>query len=138
MEASHVPHVPHAGRMVVIPLLAALLGAAIATATFALVNIEDEANISLVAPSAEPVASNETGTLRYDGGPQEGAAQRSIPPQAIPSNWATSGPRYDGGPEEGTAQLSIRPQAVPSDAAGTQGPAGNGRLDRGTAFGGSR
>jgi hypothetical protein len=142
MEASHVPQLPHPGRTVMVPLIAALLGAAVATATFALINIEDETSLSFVTPSAQPAPSNETATHRYDGGPQEGAAQLSIKSQPVPagtvSSQAGAASRYDGGPQEGAAQLSIRPDAVPSGADSAQSAAGiryDGGPEEGTSGG---
>jgi hypothetical protein len=59
------------------------------------------------APSAAAVSTPApTDGIRYDGGPEEGAAaltQRSAPATLDP-NWIKEWPgvRYDGGPEEGS------------------------------------
>ena len=50
-------NLPHPRRSLAIPLMAAaVLGAGIATATFALVNIEDEPIVSLPTPAVESAA----------------------------------------------------------------------------------
>ena len=88
-----------------IPLMAAaVLGAGIATATFALVNIEDEPVVSLPTPAEESAAvpSGAVAGQRPDGGPEEGIAQQSIKVQPASASTA-AGIRYDGGPEEGTS-----------------------------------
>ena len=53
----YVPNVPQPRRTLAVPLMAAaVLGAGIATATFALVNIEDEPIVSLPTPGVESAA----------------------------------------------------------------------------------
>ena len=51
-----VPRLHQPNRMLVVSLLAAALGAGVATATFAVVNIEDQPSVSLpaVVQSASP------------------------------------------------------------------------------------
>jgi hypothetical protein len=103
----YAPNVPQPRRALAPWLLAAaVLGAGIATATFALVNIEDEPVVSLPTPAAEPavVPSDALAGQRSDGGPEEGLAQQSVRPQTTRSAAATAaaGIRYDGGPEEGS------------------------------------
>jgi hypothetical protein len=132
-----VPRLPQPSRTLVVPLLAAALGAGVATATFAVVNIEDQASVSLpsiqsAAPSA--VLPGE----RTDGGPEEGTAQQamqtqyyaspdfrsSYQPEPAPNEGSgsadiltdtqppktgapSSEPRYDGGPDEGSSAGAI-------------------------------
>jgi hypothetical protein len=59
-------------------------------------------------PQEQPLQGR-TGTLRYDGGPEEGTALQGIRPSS-----ASPAPvqRYDGGPEEGTALQGIRPSSA--------------------------
>jgi hypothetical protein len=98
--------------------VAAALGAGLATATFALVNIEDQATVSLPAVQSAP-ATDAVAGQRNDGGPQEGAAQQAMqaPYYASPDFRSSyqpapakpvapsSEPRYDGGPNEGSADV---------------------------------
>jgi hypothetical protein len=74
------PRLHQPSRTLVVPLLAAALGAGVATATFAVVNIEDQPSVSLPA------------------------VVQSVPPSA-----ALAGQRSDGGPEEGTAAQAMQP-----------------------------
>ena len=115
----YAPQIHQPSRTLVVPLLAALLGAAVATATFALVNIEDEAaNVSLPtqavqsAPPSDAVAGQ-----RNDAGPAEGAAQQIMRPTEIQGSSAAAGagatPRYDGGPNEGASSSAIGAEASP-------------------------
>jgi hypothetical protein len=112
----YASRLPQPSRTLVVPLLAAALGAGVATATFALVNIEEDASVSLpavVVESAPP--STAVAGERNDGGPPEGAAQqimrpaeRSAPqavrmPHSLAAANATVAPRYDGGPNEGAS-----------------------------------
>jgi hypothetical protein len=104
-------------------MAAAVLGAGIATATFAIVNIEDEPIVSLPTPAAEPAAipSDAVAGQRNDGGPEEGIAAQSMKAQSAPSSAssdAAAGIRYDGGPEEGTRGIVVEQQS----AAGSSGP----------------
>lgn len=114
----YVPNVPQPRRTLAVPLMAAaVLGAGIATATFAIVNIEDQPIVSLPTPAEESTAvpSDAVAGQRADGGPEEGTAQAIT---VVPAASATSGAatRYDGGPNEGTAQ-SITAQPSPAAAA---------------------
>jgi hypothetical protein len=98
----YAPNVPQPRRAMAVPLMAAaVLGAGVATATFALVNIEDEPIVSLPTPAAEPAAipSDAVAGQRNDGGPEEGTAQQSM--RALSDPATADGIRYDGGPEEG-------------------------------------
>ena len=114
----YVPNLPQPRRSLAVPLMAAaVLGAGIATATFALVNIEDEPIVSLPTPAEESTAvpSDAVAGQRADGGPEEGTAQAiTVVPGA---SSAAGAARYDGGPNEGTAQ-SITAQ--PTGAAAAQ------------------
>jgi hypothetical protein len=104
----YAPNVAQPRRSLALPLMAAaVLGAGVATATFALVNIEDEPVVSLPTPSTESAAvpSDAVAGQRNDGGPAEGTAQQSI---AVEPASASTAPdtRYDGGPEEGTSSAA--------------------------------
>jgi hypothetical protein len=106
-------HLPQPRRSLALPLMAAaVLGAGIATTTFALVNIEDEPVVSLPTPAEEPAAipSDAVAGQRADGGPEEGTAQQSIAA-------AAAGIRYDGGPEEGTSGAVIARQSAAAPSA---------------------
>jgi hypothetical protein len=86
-------NLPHPWRSMAIPLMAAaVLGAGIATATFALVNIEDEPIVSLPTPAVESAAvpSDAVAGQRNDGGPAEGAAQRILGPETAQASTATA------------------------------------------------
>jgi hypothetical protein len=106
-----------------VPLLAAALGAGLATATFALVNIEDQASVSLPSvQSAAPPAAALAGQ-RTDGGPEEGTAQQAMPtPYTASRDFRTSyqpapATRYDGGPNEGASADVITDTQPPKPAA---------------------
>jgi hypothetical protein len=106
-----------------VPLLAAALGAGLATATFALVNIEDQASVSLPSvQSAAPPAAALAGQ-RTDGGPDEGTAQQAMQPSyyASPDYRSSYQPapatRYDGGPNEGASADVITDTQPPKPAA---------------------
>jgi hypothetical protein len=122
-------NLPQPRRTLAVPLMAAaVLGAGIATATFALVNIEDEPIVSLPTPVAEPAAvpSDAVAGQRADGGPEEGAAVQSINPQTAPqasasASAAAAGIRYDGGPEEGS-RGAIAEQPLPAGTRYDGGP----------------
>jgi hypothetical protein len=120
----YAPNVPQPRRALAVPLMAAaVLGAGVATATFALVNIEDEPIVSLPTPAAEPAAipSDAVAGQRNDGGPEEGIAVQSMraqPAAASASSAAAAGTRYDGGPEEGTRGIVVEEQS----SAGSSGP----------------
>jgi hypothetical protein len=110
----YAPQIHQPSRTLVVPLIAALLGAAVATATFALINIEDEAvSVSLPtqavqsAPPSDAVAGQ-----RNDGGPAEGTAQQIIRPAielrgSKAAAAASAAPRYDGGPNEGGSSSAM-------------------------------
>jgi hypothetical protein len=108
----YVPHLPQPSRALVVPLMAATLGAGVATATFALVNIEDQQSVSLPAAATQSIApSDAVAGQRADGGPEEGTAQLSIQqPLELRGSTASAtaaAPRYDGGPEEGSSVRAI-------------------------------
>ena len=118
----YAPQLHQPSRTLVVPLLAAVLGAAVATATFALINIEDEAvNVSLPSQAVQSAPpSDAVAGQRNDGGPAEGTAQQIIRPATEPrgSTAAVAGsaaPRYDGGPNEGASS-----SAMSSESAGSQ------------------
>ncbi len=137
---NYASNLPQPRRSLAVPLLAAaVLGAGLATATFALVNIEDEPIVSLPTPAAEPapVPSDAVAGQRNDGGPAEGTAQRILGPETAQASTGTSaaaaGVRYDGGPEEGTRGAVVEQPLPPgtrydggpeegSRAVATQGP----------------
>jgi hypothetical protein len=111
----------------VVPLLAAALGAGVATATFAVVNIEDQPSVSLpaVVQSAPPSAA--LAGERSDGGPEEGTAQQAMQAQYYASpDYRSSyhpGPapapqvRYDGGPNEGASADAMADTQPPKSIA---------------------
>jgi hypothetical protein len=119
----YVPNLPQPRRSLAVPLMAAaVLGAGIATATFALVNIEDEPIVSLPTPAEESTAvpSDAVAGQRADGGPEEGSAQAIIAVPAASS--AAPAARYDGGPNEGTAQaITARPAPASASASSAAG-----------------
>jgi hypothetical protein len=139
----YAPNVPQPRRALAVPLMAAaVLGAGVATATFALVNIEDEPIVSLPTPATEPAAipSDAVAGQRNDGGPEEGTALQSVRPQTAPSSAssaAAAGTRYDGGPEEGTRGVVGSAGAGTAAAVGIPSPAAaakmNGEAGSGTA-----
>lgn len=129
----YVPRLPQPNRSLAVPLLAAALGACVATATFAIVNIEDEPTIPLPIVQSAPPPADVLAGERADGGPAEGTAQQIIRPAtglqdaAPPASSIAAGagqayaelrqaetaPRYDGGPNEGASAGAM---------AGTQPP----------------
>ena len=131
----YAPNVPQPRRALAVPLMAAaVLGAGIATATFALVNIEDEPIVSLPTPAAEPAAipSDAVAGQRNDGGPAEGIAVQSMSAQSAPSSAssaAAAGTRYDGGPEEGTRGVAVAAAAGTGAAVGIPSPAAAAKMN---------
>jgi hypothetical protein len=132
--------------------LAAALGAGVATATFAVVNIEDQPSVSLpaVVQSAPPSAA--LAGERSDGGPEEGTAQQAMqlpytaspdfrtsyqPAPAEQGSTVTANPstgyRYDGGPNEG-ASADVMSNTQPSKAVA---PSSEPRFDGGPDEGSS-
>ena len=131
----YAPRLPQPGRALVVPLLAAALGAGIATATFALVNIEDQASVSLPSVQSAPAPAAALAGQRTDGGPQEGTAQQAMqqPYTASPDfrttyqpTPANTGYRYDGGPNEGSSASAIR-SVPPAEESGGPQPFGGTR-----------
>jgi hypothetical protein len=115
----YVPQLPHPSRAIAVPLLAATLGAGVATATFAVVNIDDEATISLPTPAVQSAApSDAVAGQRNDGGPAEGTAQQSMSTgldvRGSKASATAATPRYDGGPNEGTSAGAIAQPSAPS------------------------
>ena len=147
-----VPRLPQPSRTLVIPLLAAALGAGVATATFAVVNIEDQAELSLPAVQSAPPPSEALAGQRNDGGPEEGAAQQAMQPPynaspdyrssyqpaaqvqgpAVAANPGT-GVRYDGGPNEGASADAMADTQPPKPIA----PSSESRYDGGPEEGSS-
>jgi hypothetical protein len=128
----YAPNVPQPRRSLVLPLMAAaVLGAGVATATFALVNIEDAPVVSLPTPAEESAAvpSGAVAGQRPDGGPEEGIAQQSIEVQPASASTA-AGIRYDGGPEEGMSGAVTA--GHPSTAAAAAGIRYDGGPEEGT------
>jgi hypothetical protein len=123
----YASNLPHPRRSLAVPLMAAaVLGAGLATATFALVNIEDEPIVSLPTPAVDSAAvpSDAVAGQRNDGGPAEGAAQRILgaeTAQASTGASAAAGIRYDGGPEEGS-RGAVAEQPLPAGTRYDGGP----------------
>ena len=115
----YAPQLHQPSRTLVVPLLAAVLGAAVATATFALINIEDEAvTVSLPSQAVQSAPpSDAVAGQRNDAGPAEGTAQQIMRPATEPqgSSAAAAGaaPRYDGGPNEGASSSAMSSKASP-------------------------
>jgi hypothetical protein len=109
----YAPQIHQPSRTLVVPLLAAVLGAAVATATFALVNIEDETvNVSLPSQAVQSAPpSDAVAGQRNDAGPAEGTAQQIIRPatelRGSKAAAASALPRYDGGPNEGASSSAM-------------------------------
>ena len=130
----YVPRLTQPSRTLVVPLLAAALGAGVATATFAVVNIDDQPSVSL--PAVESAApSDAVAGVRNDGGPAEGTAQQIIAPTLALRGSKAGAPRYDGGPNEGSSAAALaRPQ--PHEAAATAvAPSYQARPEEGAAAG---
>ena len=135
----YAPHLPEPRRSLAVPLMAAaVLGAGIATATFALVNIEDDPIVSLPTPAVESAAvpSDAVAGQRSDGGPEEGAAQAiTVQPAAALATGAAAA-RYDGGPNEGAAQaITAEPSAAATAAAAAAATRYDGGPEEGTRGG---
>ena len=108
----YVPQLPHPARALAVPLAAAALGAGVATATFAVVNIEDQPSVSLPTPAVQSAPpSDAVAGQRNDGGPAEGMAQQVMRPavelRGSKASATTVAPRYDGGPQEGSSANAI-------------------------------
>lgn len=145
-----VPRLTQPSRTLVVPLLAAALGAGLATVTFALINIEDQASVSLPSvQSAAPPAAALAGQ-RTDGGPEEGTAQQAMQPsyyaspdyrssyQPAPAPRASTanpsaGYRYDGGPNEGASADVMSNTQPPKAVAPSSQPRYDGGPDEGSS-----
>ena len=120
----YAPQLPQPSRTIVVPLLAAALGAGVATATFAVVNIEDQPTVSLPAVQSAPQSDVAAGE-RNDGGPAEGTAQQSMAP-TVPFRGskaaavATPAPRYDGGANEGSSADAMTDTQPPKAVAASE------------------
>jgi hypothetical protein len=135
----YVPQLPQPSRTLVVPLLAAALGAGVATATFAIVNIEDQPSVSLPAVQSAPPSDVVAGE-RNDGGPAEGTAQQIMRwPVELPASTApaypTPAPRYDGGPNEGSSSDAIADTQPPKAVAPTSEPRYDGGPEEGSSAG---
>ena len=142
----YASRLPQPSRTLVVPLLAAALGAGVATATFALVNIEDDASVSLPAVQSAPPSTAAAGE-RNDGGPAEGTAQQimrpaelSAPqavrmPHSLAASIATAAPRYDGGPNEGASANAIADTQPPKGFPAHPTPRYDGGPDEGASAG---
>jgi hypothetical protein len=76
--------------------LLAIAMIAVVGLTAAVVILAGDDDLSPVVSSAAPAtAPSPTGTIRYDGGPEEGT-------RGPLSSSTASGTRYDGGPDEGS------------------------------------
>ncbi len=150
----YASRLPQPSRTMVVPLLAAALGAGVAIATFAVVNIEDQPIVSLpVIQSAPP--SDALAGERNDGGPAEGTAQQIMRPAAQPASGAaeqaasgaarlphslaasnaTVAPRYDGGPNEGSSVDAISSTQPPKGIAPSSEPRYDGGPNEGSSAG---
>jgi hypothetical protein len=121
----YAPQLHQPSRTLVVPLLAAVLGAAVATATFALINIEDEAvNVSLPSQAVQSAPpSDAVAGQRNDAGPAEGTAQQIMTPAIEPQGSsaaaaASVAPRYDGGPNEGASSTAMSSESAGAQSAG--------------------
>jgi hypothetical protein len=124
----YASRLPHPTRAVVIPLMAAALGAGVATATFAVVNIDDDPSVSLPTPAVQSIPPTDAvAAQRTDGGPEEGTAQQSMSAGydrrgSKASATVDAAPRHDGGPDEsataGTIAESAAQPAQPEPAGG--------------------
>jgi hypothetical protein len=117
-----VPRLTQPSRTLVVSLLAAALGAGVATATFALVNIEDQPSVSLPSVQSAAPPSAALAGQRTDGGPEEGTAQQAMQPSyyASPdyrSSYQPAPARYDGGPNEGASADAMSDTQPPKPAA---------------------
>jgi hypothetical protein len=148
----YASRLPQPSRTLVVPLLAAALGAGVATATFALVNIEDNASVSLPAVVQSAPPSTAVAGERNDGGPAEGTAQQimrpaelSAPqatlqgaarmPHSLAASNATAAPRYDGGPNEGASANAIADTQPPKGLPAHPTPRYDGGPDEGASAG---
>jgi hypothetical protein len=130
----YVPRLPQPSRTLAVPLLAAALGAGIATATFAVVNIEDQPSVSLPAAESAPPSDAVAG-VRNDGGPTEGTAQQIIALRGAKAAVNAGAPRYDGGPNEGSSAAALARPQPPEAAAAAVAPSYHGRPEEGAAAG---
>jgi hypothetical protein len=95
----------------------------VATATFAVVNIEDQPSVSLPSVQSAAPPSAALAGQRTDGGPEEGTAQQSMQvrymesPDYRSSYQPAPAARYDGGPNEG-ASADVMGDTQPPKPAG--------------------
>jgi hypothetical protein len=116
-----VPRLPQPNRTLVVSLLAAALGAGVATATFAVVNIEDQPSVSLPAVVQSAPPSVALAGERSDGGPEEGTAQHAMqPPYTASPDYRSS---YQPAPALRGSTASARSEGASADVlSNTQPP----------------
>ena len=103
----------HQPNRLVVPLLAAALGAGVATATFAVVNIEDQPSVSLPAVVQSVAPSEALAGQRSDGGPEEGtAAQAMQPPYTASPDYRSS---YQPAPAQRGSKASASSEGSSAD-----------------------
>ena len=78
----------------------ALLGALALAVAGVVALVDDSESTGTQSSPSQVAAQPQPGPVRYDGGPNEGAAFVVKPAAAV---------RYDGGPEEGTAGIHLTP-----------------------------
>jgi hypothetical protein len=76
-------------------LLAIAMIAVVGLTAAVVIQANDDDTAPVVSSVAPATAPSPTGTIRYDGGPEEGT-------RGPLSSSAASGTRYDGGPDEGS------------------------------------
>jgi hypothetical protein len=119
-QMQYASRLPHPTRAIVIPLMAGALGAGVATATFAVVNIDDDPSVSLPTPAVQSTPpSDAVAAQRTDGGPEEGTAQQSMSAgsgsrgsKASPR--VDAAPRHGGGPDESATASTLAESAAQS------------------------
>jgi hypothetical protein len=84
-------------------LAVAVIAVAGLSAAVVVLALDDDAVTSVSVPATHVAAAGPNGSVRYDGGPEEGtrAIVTTIP----------AGTRYDGGPDEGTRGIVTAPAA---------------------------
>jgi hypothetical protein len=119
--------------LALLSMAAAVLGAGVATATFALVNIEDQPVVSSQTPAAvsATVPSDAVAGQRNDGGPAEGTEQQIIRPETAQAGTAatTAGSAKVGIPSPAAAAKMYGPVACGTAAVGIPSPAAAARMN---------
>jgi hypothetical protein len=108
-------------------LAIALVALAGLTVAVVILVTDDDAVTDAGSPSVSAPA--QSGSTRYDGGPEEGT--RGVAPARQPTVDASPGARYDGGPEEGTADVTPAQPRVTQQQAfpGLAGQAGEAQSE---------